>query len=118
MRTLFLATALPLFALAAGEPLTGTWEIWRSAAGRESTATCTFAQKEAELTGNCTTGEAQVPLTGKIEGKKVTWTIKTDSEGGPVTVLHEGTLESDGAMSGKITAVEFGVEGEFKAKRK
>lgn len=112
---LLLCTAA--LAAAADAKVTGEWQIQRNAAGRESTGTCTFTQQGNDLGGTCTGQSGAVKLTGKVDGKKVTWTIKTDSEAGAVTVIYSGTLESDNAMSGSVTAVEFSVEGEFKATR-
>ncbi|MBL0159195.1 MAG: hypothetical protein IPP47_19080 [Bryobacterales bacterium] len=112
---LLLCTAT--LALAADTKLTGEWQVQRNAAGRESTGACTFTQQDNDLGGTCTTPGGPVKLTGKVDGKKITWTIKAESEAGPVTVVYAGTLESDDAMSGSVTAVEFSVEGEFKATR-
>jgi hypothetical protein len=52
-----------------------------------------------------------------VDDKNVTWTEKSESEGGPVTVVYKGTIESATKMTGKVTAVEFSIEGEFKATR-
>jgi len=52
-----------------------------------------------------------------VEGKNVTWTYKTDTQGGVVTVIHKGTIESPDKISGTLTAVEYSVEGEFTATR-
>ncbi len=109
-----------LFALSASaqeSSVAGKWEIQTSAAGRESTHTCTFAQSETTVTGTCATSRGEVKISGKVEGKAVTFTYKTDSEGGPVTVVYKGTLTSPTAFSGSVTAVEFSVEGEFTAKQ-
>ena len=47
----------------------------------------------------------------------MTWTYKTDTQGGVVTVIHKGTIESPDKISGTLTAVEYSVEGEFTATR-
>ncbi len=106
-----------ILATAADTKLTGEWQIQRNAGGRESTQTCTFTQTEGDLGGTCSGPSGPVKLTGKINGKKVTWTFQTDSEGGAVTVIYNGAVDSENTMSGSITAVEFSVEGEFKATR-
>lgn len=54
-------------------------------------------------------------LKGKLEGKQVTWTFRTESEGGAVTIVYCGTLESASRITGRVTDVEFGVEGDFTA---
>jgi hypothetical protein len=113
-----------LLALAAGvawgadEPsVTGEWRIHRSAGGNESQQTCTLTQEDQELTGECSADAGPVKATGKIEGKKVTLTYKTERDGSPLTIVYTGTVESASKISGTVTAVEFGIDGEFTATR-
>jgi hypothetical protein len=110
--------AAALLAGAAGPAtLSGDWEIHRSAAGNESDQTCTFTQNGDNLTGNCSSDGGPVKISGKVEAKKVTWTYKSDRDGSPLTVIYNGTLDSAGRMSGVVTAVEFGIDGQFTAAR-
>lgn len=103
-------------AAAAEEPvLNGKWHIERSAAGRESTQDCTFTQNGQKLSGSCTSRQGDVKLQGKVTGKSVTWTFQSDSEGGAVTVVYAGQMETPTKITGKVVAVEFGVEGQFTA---
>lgn len=98
--------------------LTGKWQIQRSAAGNESQQDCTFTQKNGDLTGTCnSTDRGTVEISGKVNGKNVTWTYKGESPGGPVTVIYTGTVESATRITGKVTAVEFSIEGDFTATR-
>ena len=97
--------------------LTGEWRIHRIAGSNESDQTCTFIQKASELTGACSSANGPVQLNGKIEGKKATWTYKAESQGGPVTVVYKGVLDSETKMSGIVTAIEFAIDGEFTATR-
>lgn len=110
---------LPLFFLFLAEPsVTGEWSIHRSAAGNESTQTCNLTQTGAKLTGTCESQKGPVQITGKIEGAKATWTFQTDRDGSPLTIIYKGIVESPTKMNGSVTAVEFGVEGEFTATKK
>ena|SRR5436309_10544946 len=95
--------------------MSGKWQIQYSVAGREGQQECTFTHKSNDLTGSCTSDRGPVEISGKMDGKKVTWTYKTDSEGGPVTVLYKGTVDSAGKIAGTVSAVEFSIEGEFTA---
>lgn len=97
--------------------LTGKWQIKRIAAERESQLDCTFDQKNGDLTGTCNSDRGTVAISGKVEGKNVTWTHKTESEGGTVTVEYTGKIDSATKITGKVLAVEFSVEGEFTATR-
>ncbi len=111
----FLLTSAAVVVAGDNASLSGKWQIQYSIADREGKLGCTFTQKDSELTGTCTSDRGDLATTGKVEGKNVTWTYKTDSEGGPVTVVYKGIVEADGKIAGTIAAVEFGVEGEFKA---
>ena len=113
--TLLLAAASAAFADDTPS-LNGKWQIQRSAAGNESTQDCTFTQKDNDLTGSCTSADSpSVQITGKVEGKKVTMTYKSEYNGSPLTVVYNGTVESATKIAGTLTAVEFGVEGVFTA---
>jgi len=95
--------------------LSGKWHIERRAAGRESRQDCTFIQKGSDLRGSCSSDRSTVEIRGKVDGKKVTWTYKSESEGGPVTVVYKGTRDSAAKITGAVSAVEFGIDGEFTA---
>ena len=111
--------AAAVLALAADDAsLSGKWQIQRSAAGNESQQDCTFTQTNSDLTGTCSaTDRETVQISGKVDGTRVTWTYQGESPGGPVTVVYTGTVESANKVTGKVTAVEFSIEGEFTATR-
>ncbi len=121
MKTLFLFFSLVALAIVAAASedasLNGTWQIRRNAGGNESKQDCTFSQKENVLTGTCTNDQGSVQINGKVAGKSATWTYKGDSQGGPVTVVYTGTIDSATKITGTVLAVEFSVEGEFTATR-
>ena len=120
MRTLapLVLLACPVAFASAAEPnLDGEWKIERRTFDRESRQICTFSQKANVLGGSCNSRSGPVKLTGKVEGQKVNWTVKTESEGGPVTIIYKGAIDSPNTMSGTVSALEFGVSGEFKAMR-
>ncbi len=95
--------------------VTGSWQVHASVVGNESDSKCTFEQKGAELTGTCTNAEGnKLDVTGKVLGTKVSWSFKTEYNGTPLTVQHEGTLEA-GKITGTITVPEFSVSGDFTA---
>ena len=100
---------------AADNSLAGEWKISAKGAGRESLRNCSIAQNEAELSGTCDEGKSK--LTGKVDGRKVTLTVAADSEGGAVTLLHNGTVEDASTIRGTVTAVEFSIDGDFVATR-
>lgn len=93
----------------------GKWQIHTVVASRESDSTCTFVQTGADLAGNCTGPRGTVDLSGKVDEKKISWTYKTDSEGGPVTLNYRGALNTEGTMAGFVNVQEYGIDGEFTA---
>jgi hypothetical protein len=114
MKALLLAF---LFAAADDASLTGRWLVHRSAAGNESQIDCLFTHKDSALSGTCESDRGKLEFTGKVDGKAVTWTHKSESPGGPVTVVYKGTVASPDKITGTVTAVEFSIEGEFTATR-
>jgi hypothetical protein len=97
-------------------PLSGKWQVHSSIAGNDNDQSCSFTQKDNDLTGSCTANEkGTVNITGKVDGKKVTWSYKSDYNGDPLTVQFEGTVDSGGQIKGSVTVPEFSVGGDFTA---
>jgi hypothetical protein len=112
---LLLVSAAALATAADNAPLSGKWQIHNSIAGNESDQACTFTQKDSDLSGTCTSDNGNVNVTGKIDGKKVTWTYKSEYNGSPLTVNYEGTVNSDNKISGSVSVPEFSADGDFTA---
>ena len=93
----------------------GKWHVHDSIAGNDSDADCTFVQKDTDLAGTCKIETGSVTITGKIDGKKVTWSYKSEYNGSPLTVVHEGTLGADNKITGKASVPEYSVDGDFTA---
>jgi hypothetical protein len=115
--SLVLASAIFGVYAADNDSLSGKWQIHQSAAGKESDPTCTFAQKDNDLTGSCSTERGIVQIAGKVDGKNVTWTYKSQYENSPLTVTYKGTLVSTAKITGTVVAEEFAMEGQFTANR-
>jgi hypothetical protein len=98
--------------------VTGKWQVAITVSGNDREQSCTFTQKEAELTGNCATEGGSAPISGKVEDKKVTWTYKANYQGSPLTVVFRGNLESATKITGTVVAEELGFEGQFTATSK
>ena len=115
-KKLFFVAGLTLLALSAdNSPVAGKWQVHSSIAGNDSDSTCTFTQNGAQLTGTCTSHAGTVNITGKVDGKKVAWSYKSDHQGTKLTVRYEGTLNADNKITGTATVPEFSVDGDFTA---
>lgn len=116
MKTLLLLISTAAL-LAAGDSssLSGKWQVHTSIGGTDYDSTCTFTQKESDLGGTCVSDQGTVNITGKINGKKVTWSYKSEYQGTPLTVSHDGTLGSDNKITGTVSVPEFSVDGDFTA---
>lgn len=101
----------------AGPSITGEWQIQRSAAGHDSSQTCNFVQTDGELSGTCSSEDGPVQLSGRIDENQVTWRFRTNSQAGMITVVYKGTVDSETTMSGTVSALEMGIDGEFSAER-
>jgi len=113
---LLLASASALTFAADKASLSGNWQVHSSIAGNDNDQSCTFTQKENELAGTCTTNENKnVNITGKVDGKTVTWSYKSEYNGSPLTVNFEGKLDSDSKITGITSVPEYSVDGDFTA---
>ena len=127
LRTLTMKTALFSFlvavasamsARAADSPsVSGKWQVHSSIAGNESDIACTFTQKDEALTGSCTSDKGTFEIIGKIDGKKVNWSYKSEYNGTPLTVKYDGSLDSATEMKGSVDVPEFNASGDFTAKQ-
>ena len=64
----------------------GTWTVRADVSGNQSESSCTFTQKESDLTGTCNSDRGPVMVTGKVDGKTVSWQFdtqyrRTDADG-------------------------------------
>jgi hypothetical protein len=114
-KIIFLISAAAVAVAADSASISGKWQVHTSIAGNESDSTCTFVQKDAELSGSCTSDQGTVNVTGKVDGKKVSWSFKSEYQGTPLTVNHEGALTTDNKITGTVTVPEFSVDGDFTA---
>jgi hypothetical protein len=113
--SLLLASSV-VVATAPDDPsLSGTWKVHSSIAGNDNDQTCTITQKENDLTGTCTSDQGAVNIIGKINGKKATWSYKSEYNGAPLTVAFDGLMESASKISGTVNVPEFSAEGDFTA---
>ena len=94
--------------------LNGKWKI-HTVMVQESDSTCTFTQTNSDLTGECEGDNGKYNVTGKVEGNKVSWSFKTDYNGSPLTVSYEGTISSDGKITGASHVAEMSLDGDFTA---
>jgi hypothetical protein len=108
--------AIAVDAAAADIPsLAGKWAVHMNIAGNEADLSCTFSQKENELSGNCTGDQASGPIKGAIEGSKAKWTMQNEKNN--TAIEYDGTVGSDGKITGKNNVPQYSVGGDFSATR-
>lgn len=98
----------PVLAHAQEAPLHGSYTVHIDIAGNEHDFACNFDQKEKVLTGTCS---ELSDFSGSVDGVNVTFKAKGDQTG----MAFTGKLGKDGVISGTVNAVDYNVEGEFKA---
>ena len=96
----------------------GTWTVRADISGNQSESSCTFTQKESDLTGTCNSDRGAVMVTGKIDGKTVNWQFDTQYEGQTLTVYYSGTSQSEEKITGTVNVQPMNVSGEFTAAKK
>lgn len=111
-----LLASVCIAASAADAPsLTGSWKIHNNIVGNESDMECTFTQTDKDLAGSCKADQGSVKISGKVDAKKVSWTYKSEYNGGPITLTYGGTLDSNNKISGTVRVEEYSVDGDFTA---
>lgn len=98
-------------------PVAGTWNVVANVGGTQSDQTCTFVQKDSELTGSCKGERGTYPVTGKVDGKSITWQFEVEYEGQKLIPVYTGTLESSDKIAGGVDVQGMGIGGEFTATR-
>jgi len=118
LKKLTLLISIAVLAVAADNAsVAGKWQVHTSIAGNDSDSTCTFTQKDSDLTGTCAGDQGGKDIRGKVDGKKISWSFKSEYNGSPLTVQYEGSLTTDDKITGTTTVPEYSVEGEFTATR-
>lgn len=121
MKTLLLLALLlaPLaYAQTAPATMSGEWFVQESAGGSDSVKICEFTQKSSDLSGTCTAkAMGSMAITEKVDGDKITWTMKFQTMVGPVTATYHGTRKAENKITGIVNAQEFKMEGGFSATR-
>jgi hypothetical protein len=111
-----LLSALP--ALAADNPLSGTWKVDGSVGGYDVHRVCTFKQDGKNLTGSCQEADQKpTPFTGDVKDKTVTWKYDTDWNGSTITATYTGDWDGDSGMAGAIDVQPVNAAGTFTAKK-
>jgi hypothetical protein len=99
------------------ETVGGTWNVTANVGGNQSEQTCTFTQKDGELSGTCKGQRGDFSVTGKVDGKAVSWQFVVEYEGQRLTPVYSGTLESADKIVGSVDVQGMGVGGDFTATR-
>jgi hypothetical protein len=103
-------------AVAADEPAkaAGTWEVTSQGPNGPMTQTLTIQQDGATIKGTMTGRRGEVPFEGKVDGNKISFTIKRETPNGTFTIEYSATVDGD-AMKG--TAHSERGDREWTAKR-
>jgi hypothetical protein len=120
MRPILLA--LVAAAMSAGSAhITGTWRLTGRIADVTIDRVCTIEQTEGKIQGPCKNQAGDKVLNGVVDGDTVTWKYEAKYDGATVRLVFNGTVESDSAIKGTITASDTAgsntTTGTFTAKR-
>ena len=121
--TCFLAFALTCglllicgMAAAADEPakVAGTWEVSSQGRNGPMTQTLTITQDGGKIKGTLTSPRGDAPFEGTVDGNKVSFTIKRETDNGTFVIEYSATVDGD-AMKGTAHSERF--DREWTAKR-
>jgi hypothetical protein len=124
IRICMLALIFPLFFsvassaesdAAAAVDISGKWAFTVETPQGPGSPSFVFTQKGETLTGTYTGFFGTAPLTGTVEGAKVTFVVKTQSEGQEISMIYSGEVAGE-TMKGKVDFTGLG-EATFTGKR-
>lgn len=120
MKTILLVLVSAAIPAGAAE-IAGTWRLTGRIADVNIDRVCTIRQTESRIQGACKNQTGETVLTGEVNGGDVTWKYESKYDGATVVLVFKGTLESDSAIKGAITASDTGgnnaTTGTFNARR-
>jgi hypothetical protein len=101
---------------AADEPakVAGTWKISIETPRGTNEQTLTLEQDGATLKGTLTGRRGDSPVEGKVDGNKVSFSVKRETPNGTFTLEYSGTADGD-SMTGTVHSERF--DGKWTAKR-
>jgi hypothetical protein len=112
-----LATAMS----ASDAHITGIWRLTGRIADVTIDRVCTIEQADGRIQGPCKNQSGKTVLSGEVNGDSVVWKYEASYDGATVVLVFKGTIESDSAMKGTITASDTAgnntTTGTFTAKR-
>jgi hypothetical protein len=114
---LLLLLFVAVVAIATDSSMTGSWNVKDNIAGKASESVCTLTQKDKDFNGTCKGDQGNVDITGRVDGKKVSWQLKSDYNGQTLTVIYTGTMDSTSTITGTIDVQPIGATGDFTAKK-
>ena len=103
MKTILLALVFAAIPAGAAD-VAGTWRLTGRIADVNIDRVCTIQQTESRIQGACKNQTGETVLSGEVNGRNVTWTYQSQYDGATVVLVFKGTLESDSAIKGAITA--------------
>jgi len=103
-------------AAAADEPakVAGTWEVSSQGRNGPMTQTLTITQDGGKIKGTLTSPRGDANFEGAVEGNKVSFTIKRETDNGTFVIEYSATVDGD-AMKGTAHSERF--DREWTAKR-
>ncbi|HLY62374.1 MAG TPA: hypothetical protein VKV95_16660 [Terriglobia bacterium] len=101
---------------AADEPSSvgGSWQMTVETPRGSMNQTLTFQQDGGALKGTISGTRGDAPLEGKVDGNKVSFTVKRETPNGTFTLEYTGTVDGD-SISGTVHSERF--DGKWTAKR-
>jgi hypothetical protein len=114
MKALVLIFALAATTFAATlADVSGDWSVDGEVYGTAVKYTCNLTQEGEKLSGTAKLDSGDAAVTGSVADKSVTWQFEVPYNGQMLTLVFDGTVESEKSIKGKIQVA--GIEGAFSA---
>lgn len=98
------ALALAGVAVKAADPakVAGAWEMTSQGRQGPQTSNITFEQDGGKIKGSIKGARGETPFEGTVDGNKITFTVKRQTQNGEITITYNGAVDGDnikGTMS-------------------
>jgi len=79
----------------------------------EMVQVCNLTQTGTDLSVHCTGGMGSGTFTGKVHGRKISWSLSSNSAAGSMNQVYQAELVSPTKFEGTVTIIPLGAAGDL-----
>lgn len=110
---LLLASASSLAVAADPPSVNGKWQVRMTIGTYEMMQICTLSQTGTDLSVRCAGGMGGGTFTGKVHGRKIGWSLSSNSAASSMNQVYQAELVSPTKFEGTVTIIPLGAAGDL-----